>query len=228
MVETLICRKGVPLPFSFPPLNRTLVRALSWGLITVFFFWPDVVPAGVSNRLSPPRSHLGGSGNSPVFLGCFGQLGGAFDYDGGQRGGGGFILFRPGAAADFLPALYNWNTALLVQGEYQPVGTDQSLLSADLVARKYFQNMRQTGNQTTSFHSTFVGLGVGASRAMLPPGAGATRQKYWSWLVEMGGEWSLGRRYVIWLKGQYRHYDHGGFNYSGAAIQVGAGLPLPW
>jgi len=178
--------------------------------------------AATNDRLSKPQSQLGSSLDSPVFLGLYGQIGTAFDYESGLPGGGAFILFRPGSASNFFNFLYNWNTGFIIQADYLPVsGDDQYILSADAVFRKYFQDMRDPD----ALGSTFFGLGIGASKAQI---SSSYRQKYWSWLAEVGREWTLKEKYVFWIKGQYRHYNHGGFNYSNATIQVGAGIPLPW
>ncbi len=178
--------------------------------------------AADNDRLSRPRSHLGASPDSPVFLGLYGQVGSAFEYDAGLPGGGAFILFRPGAAADFFNFLYHWNTGFILQADYLPVADDDRyILSADGVFRKYFQDMREPD----ASGSTFLGLGIGASKVQLST---STRQKYWSWLAEAGHEWTLRDKYVFWIKAQYRHYSHGGYNYSNLTVQLGAGIPLPW
>ncbi len=180
--------------------------------------------AGSNSRLASPRSHLGPSPDSSVFLGGFGQLGGGFDYEAGLPGYGAILLFRPGAAANFLPFLYSWNTGVGLQIDYQEIDQEQDILSADLVFRKYFQEIEDpsTGG------STFLGLGIGASRVRLPSGLGGAGNKYWSWLAEAGREWPLKTKYLLWVKAQYRHYDFGGANYSNWTLQAGAGIPLPW
>ena len=180
------------------------------------------VEGATNNRLSMPPSQLGGSPDTPIFLGLYGQAGVAFDYDSGLPGGGLFVLFRPGASVNFLDFLYNWNSGLILQADYLPVSDkDQYLLSADIVFRKYFQDMRKPDAKG----STFVGLGFGASKAQLNA---KSRDKYWSWLAEVGREWTVKQKYVFWVKGQYRHYSHGAINYSNMALQLGMGIPLPW
>jgi len=180
------------------------------------------VEAATNSRLSMPPSQLGGSPDSPIFLGLYGQAGVAFDYDSGLPGGGVFVLFRPGAATHFLDFLYNWNSGLIIQADYLPISdNDQYLLSADVVFRKYFKEMREVDSPG----STFVGFGFGASKAQLND---SSRQKGWSWLAEAGREWTVKPKYVFWVKGQYRHYSHGTVDYSNMTLQLGFGIPLPW
>ncbi len=209
----------------FPTLNKndfaqkSVLALLVFGCLLNFV---SLSRAATNDRLSRPKSHLGPSLDSPIFLGLYGQGGLAFDYDVGVLGGGAFILFRPGSAADFMNFLYNWNTGFIIQADYLPVSDeDQYILSADAVFRKYFQDMRDPA----ALGSTFVGLGFGASKVQVTANS---RQKYWSLLAEAGREWTLKEKYVMWVKLQYRHYNHGGYNYSNMTFQVGAGIPLPW
>ena len=178
--------------------------------------------AAVNERLSNPRSHLGSSNDSPVFLGLYCQIGSAFDYDSGLPGGGAFLLFRPDASVDFMSFLYKWNTGLILQADYIPISSgDRFLLSADLLFRRYFQEMR--GDEAPG--STFFGLGLGASKAQL---TATTRGKYWSWIAELGREWTVLDKYAFWVKIQYRHYSFRQIDYSNLTAQLAVALPLPW
>lgn len=180
--------------------------------------------AATNSRLTPPKSHLGSSADSPVFLAVHGQIGGALEFDSEFAGYGTELLFRPGAAADFLSFLYNWNTGMCWQIDYQNVSPNESILSGDFILRKYIQEMRDPKVKD----SFFLGAGFGASRIIPPAGSGSVKNKYWSWVVEAGREWTIKESYLFWLKGQYRHYDYDGFNYSNWTFQMGAGIPLPW
>ena len=182
------------------------------------------VEAATNPRLTPPQSHLGPSADSPIFLGVHGQIGGAFEFESGVPGYGTELIFRPGAAVDFLSFLYNWNAGICMQIDYQMVSENESILSGDFIIRKYLQDMRDSKTKS----SAFAGLGMGASKVVLPPGASGAEYKYWSWLAEAGREWTVKEKYLLWLKAQYRHYDRSGYNYSHWTLQVGAGIPLPW
>lgn len=182
------------------------------------------VEASTNPRLKAPKSHLGPTADSPIFLAVHGQVGGAFEFDTNQLGGGCDLVFRPGAASNFLPVLYNWNAGLCMQIDYQKVSEDESILSGDFIIRKYLEDMRDPKNTA----STFAGLGFGASRVVLPPGSSGAGNKYWSFLAEVGREWTVRETYLFVIKAQYRHYDYSGYNYSNWAFQVGVGIPLPW
>jgi hypothetical protein len=177
-----------------------------------------------SERLEPPRSTLGQPFDAPAFLAVYGQLGGGFKFEQGQLGCGTLLVFRPGQANRFFNFLYDWNSSLVCQIDYQKVAADLRILSGDLIIRRYFQDMR---DPATRF-APFLGAGIGASDVVLPPGAGKSRDRYWSGLIEFGQEWNLQGGNLLFVKGQLRYYDHGGYNYSTWSFQVGAGIPVPW
>ena len=177
-----------------------------------------------SKRLESPRATLNQPFDAPIFLGGYGQFGGGFDYDQGQPGYGGIIMFRPGSAANFLPFLYDWNSSLVLQVDYQKVSSTSRILSGDLIIRHYFDDMRDPHTKV----STFVGGGVGGSEVILPPGADKSHDQYWSFLVEFGQEWNYPERCIIFVKGQFRYYNYGGYNFSTWSVQAGFGFPLPW
>jgi hypothetical protein len=177
-----------------------------------------------SKRLENPRSTLGQPFDSPIFLGAYGQLGGTFDFDQGQPGFGAILLFRPGSAVNFLDFLYDWNSSMVLQADYQKVSSDLRILSGDLIIRRYFNDVRVPGTAV----SPFVGAGIGASEVTLPPEAGRTFNIDWSWLVEIGQEWEYRTHYLIFIKGQFRHHSSLGYSYAGWTFQAGGGIPLPW
>lgn len=215
---------------SFPEPWRDVLLALSKShLKLLMLVLTLLVGTGAqatldNDRLSVPGSHLGGSPDSPIFVGLFGQVGGTSEYGTGEFGGGATFVFRPGAADRFLPFLYRWNTSFVLQGDYQNIGPEQTLLSADVIFRRYIDDMRAP-DAPGSF---FWGLGMGASRAELPLGAGTSRIKNWSGLLEVGREWTIQKRYLVWVRGQYRYFEKSGFDYSGWTIQAGAGIPWPF
>jgi hypothetical protein len=177
-----------------------------------------------SPRLAPPRATLGQPFAAPVFLGAYGQLGGGFDHDQGQPGGGAIILFRPGSAVYFLDFLYDWNCSLVLQADYQKVSADSRILSGDLILRRHWRDMRSQETRV----SPFLGAGIGGSEVTLPPGTGSSADQYWSLVVEFGQEWIHRQDYLVFVKGQLRHYSYGGQDFSTWSFQVGAGIPLPW
>jgi hypothetical protein len=177
-----------------------------------------------SKRLERPRSALGQPFDAPMFLGAYGQFGGSTSYDMGQPGYGLQFMFRPGRAVNFLSFLYDWNSSLVLQADYQRVTDTTRILSADGIIRRYTHDMRDPN--TT--HSPFLGVGIGASDIIPPAGSGRVADKYWSLLLEAGQEWNFRREYLLFVKFQFRYYDHASFNYSNFTLQAGAGLPLPW
>ncbi len=194
---------------------------ISW-LVIVLLCGSLSARAGDNPRLSMPGSNLGPSVDSPMFLGLYGQFGLGIEFDGSQPGYGAIFEFRPGSAADILPFLYRWNSSFILQADFLKLSdNDESILSADVIFRKYFKDMRP--NQALG--SFFVGAGMGASKANY---SAEKRVKYWSWLGEVGFERTLKERYLFWVKAQYRYFDHYDFNYTNYSLQVGAGIPIPW
>jgi len=177
-----------------------------------------------SSRLENPRGVLNQPFDSPIFLGAYGQLGGGLDHDQGQLGYGAFFMFRPGSASNFFRFLHDWNSSLVLQADYQKVSADSRILSGDLIIRHYLKDMR---DDTTAV-SPFFGAGIGASEVLLPPEEPITFQQYWSGLLEIGQEWNWRPDKMVFIKGQFRYYSFGGYNYSTWSLQAGAGIPLPW
>lgn len=206
--------------------NKTRRAGSILGAVTLMMLlFGTVWGQGTANsRLTPPRSHLGPSNDSPIYLGFHAQVGGASEFDSGLLGYGSELVFRPGAAADFLSFLYSWNAGLCMQIDYQNVSDNESILSGDFIVRKYVTDMRDPLNTK----SAFFGVGFGASRVILPPGSAGSKNKFWSLVGEVGHEWTVGEKWLFWVKGQYRYYNYSGYNYSYWAMQTGVGIPLPW
>jgi hypothetical protein len=177
-----------------------------------------------SKRLELPRSALNAPYESAVYVGAHGQVGGGFKHDQGQPGWGGFIMFRPARAANFFNFLYDWNSSLILQADYQRVAPDARIKSADVVIRRYFADLGGSGRRV----SPFLGVGIGASSALRPPGQSPRMSKYWSWLVEIGQEWDLDGRCMVAVKGQYRGFRYQGFDFTSWSVALALGLPLPW
>lgn len=134
-------------------------------------------------------------------------------------------VLRPHRAADFYDALYAWNTALVLQVDKQGDQT-ASILSGDLVLRRYLGDMRPAG----AGRAVFLGLGAGISHVAWAArdGAAGGSADAFAFLAEAGLEWNLNPALVLLGKGQYRLYDRGGHDHSGWSVHVGAGVPLPF
>ena len=201
-----------------------MLTALPLLLVIVLMTGAMEAWAATNPRLKMPQSHLGPSADTPIFLAIHGQVGSALEYESGVFGYGADLLFRPGAAVDFLSFLYNWNAGVCMQIDYQNITDSETILSADFIVRKYLEDMRDP----KGLSSPFLGLGFGASRVEFPAGISGSSNKYWSLVAEAGLEKTLKEKYLIWIKGQYRYYDHSDVNFSNLVLQVGMGIPLPW
>lgn len=182
------------------------------------------VEEGYTNRrLTPPRGTLNQAVDDPIFLAGYGQMGGGFAFDQGQFGYGGALVFRPGKAAQFLDFMYDWRASLVLQADYQNVSDSNRIFSGDLILRHYTQALETLDKGA----SRFIGVGFGGSEVELPPGAETRFQKGWSLVFELGQEWTLQYRYLVFVKGQYRRYKHSGYDFSTWSFQAGAGIALP-
>jgi len=216
--------------------QRKLFRA--WAVFGLVVLWtgdsvaiqtaePDsvtVVPEQVNKRLQAPRSRLGRPFDAPIYLSVYGSIGGGFKFEHGKPGYGGALVFRPGCAANFLDFLYDLNTAMVLQADYQKVAERERILSGDLVLRHYLRDVRDPATDRTPF----VGVGIGGSEILLPVADGGGTEKYWSWLLEAGAERTLDRKYLFFVKVQFRRYSHGAYDYSTWSASIGAGIPVPW
>ena len=194
-----------------------LVRALLPGPVLA-----QSSSAPTSSRLALPRTTLNQPVDDHIFLAGFGALGGGLEFKQGQIGYGGVVVFRPGRATRFFSALYDWRASFLIQADYQKLSATSRIFSGDFVIRHYFRDL-ETLNRSSS---PFLGFGVGASEVELPAGGEDRFQKTWSWLLELGQEWTIQDRYLVFAKGQYRRCKEDGYDFTSWSFQAGAGIDL--
>ncbi len=179
--------------------------------------------APANPRLTPPASRLGQPFDAPILLvGHLGLGGGLEDsHDTASLAGGGAVVFHPGAAANFLSFLYDWNCGMVLQVDYQRLSDTDSVLSADGIIRRYFGD-RGEGRTAVRL---FAGVGLGVTR-FSEPGTGGRPDDYWSSLAEVGQEWLIGDKWLLMIRGQARvhlrpHHNH-------FAWQAVGGIGVPW
>jgi hypothetical protein len=175
----------------------------------------------------------------PIFVVGAVSVGGTLHYDFFKQGCGASLIFRPNAAADFYRPLYDWNTALVLEGHLRRVSVDRRNLTVGAVLRRYLRDMRGHGPA----ESPFLGAGVGGGEITYPAGgdAGADstgaaaasgtasgKQTAFTYLFEAGYELSPTAGTVFVIKAQWQIWRHGGRDYSGWALHLGAGIPVPW
>jgi hypothetical protein len=217
---------------SNPIQTKGIFRALPFIFVWLTIFTvqanaqesPHFSEWGRSDRMSNPGSTLGEPFVAPIYLAAHLAFGGAFQYDQGNTGYGLEFIIRPGSAVKFLDFLYRKNIGVVLQADYMNVDANRRILSGDFILRKYFSNMRYPKGKK----SPFVGFGFGGSEILLAPPEGNGIDKYWSWVVEAGQEWTWADKYVVYAKGQYRHYGYHGYDYSNWSVIVGAGITAPW
>jgi hypothetical protein len=174
---------------------------------------------------SGPRSGIGRPfERGPIFLLGTASAGGTLEHSMLAPGYGASLLFRPLPASDLLGFLYDWNTGIVMQVDYRRVGSERHLLAADFILRRYVRNMRRDAWAA----SPFAGIGAGAAKITFPSGGMSDDLTWWTWVVEGGYELSPAEGKVVVLKAQWRLFRHGGEDYSGWEVQLGAGLPVPW
>jgi len=167
----------------------------------------------------------------PVFVVGSVSLGGTLRYDFFQPGCGASLIFRPNAAADFYRPLYDWNTALVLEGQVRHVSVDRRNFTVAVLLRRYVRDLRGQG----AGESPFVAAGVGGGEVTFPvsggdqaSGAAGGKQTAFTYLVEAGYELSPTASCVFVIKAQWQVWRHGGRDYSGWALHLGAGIPVPW
>ncbi len=173
-----------------------------------------------------PRSHIQRPPvKGPTYITASAGAGAVADGDQARPGYSFSVIFRPHRAADFFSGLYAWNTGLVLQVDKQG-GGPASIISGDLILRRYLSDMRPV----VGGRSFFLGMGVGISHAEWSnqPDAPDGSSDNFSFLVEGGLEWNFDPALVLMGKGQYRLYDRGGHNHSGWSIHLGFGLPFPF
>jgi hypothetical protein len=159
-----------------------------------------------------------------VFLVGHAALGGGLHaaWEAGRIGYGGALVFRPGAATNFLDVLYDWNAGFVLQVDHQNLGGSDEVLALDGIVRRYFGD-RGYGSTEVMF---FAGAGLGVARFDVPGGGEDERDRYLCSVVEVGQEWLIDRRGSFFVKGQFRYHLHQGRNYRVWSVQAGAGVPF--
>lgn len=167
-------------------------------------------------------------------------MGGAADWQPFRYGASVSILFHPDTAAHLISALYDWNTALVLQWEYRDIDRGRNLQTADAVLRHYFGDIaRMNGGATL-----FAGFGGGIALINYPPAVATSGEgeeedsaplqtetgedKYYSLMLEFGYERNLSGSVVLLWKMQWRNYVWGGRDYSNYTAHIQLGFPLPW
>ena len=174
----------------------------------------------------------------PVFISAGPTYGGSPDWDAGTIGFNASILFRPARAADFSPALFHWNTGVVIDGEWRRLAERRDILTADLILRRYMADLGSGDGRAV----LFAGFGGGLALMSYPstttseaaeggtPVTSVTRaeQRWWSTVVEFGYEAEPTPDVVVTVKGRWRSYIKRPFDYSSWTIHVQAGIPIPW
>jgi len=167
-------------------------------------------------------------------------VGGTSDWQPFRFGASASILFHPDTAAHLISALYDWNTALVLQWEYRDIDRGRNLEAADAVLRHYFGDVTRVSREAT----LFAGFGVGIALIDYPPATPVSgdgeeeisatlksetgEDKYYSLMLEFGYERDLSRSMVLLWKMQWRNYVWGGRDYSNYTVHIQLGFPLPW
>lgn len=200
-------------------------RRSRWGMMLLLVWSMDGRALADNGHFDPGSRIQRPPGRGVTYLvaaGAAGQLGSGNSV---QPGYSVSVIFRPHRAADFQNAFYARNTGLVLQVDKQ--GDDAaSILSGDLVVRRYMGDMRPLA----AGRAVFAGIGAGISRAQWSSEGAMTggSAENFSFLAETGLEWNLNRTLVLMAKGQYRLYKRGGRDHSGWSAHLGAGLPLPF
>ncbi|RKZ17298.1 hypothetical protein DRQ50_05160 [bacterium] len=178
-----------------------------------------------SPRLALPRSKVDEPFDAPVLVGLYLAGGGGLETDQGplELGYGGQIVMRPGTAVSFLDFLYDWNTGLVLQVDYQELSDTDTVLSGDGILRYYFSDRGRNDTEVR----LFAGLGVGASSFSVPGTDGKAKENYWSAVVEVGQEWLVEAKWMFFLRAQYRVNLRRHSHWGAVSLQAGAGVPWP-
>ncbi len=196
-----------------------LVGAL-WGALLLG------VAAAAAGASPEPRSALRRPDTpGAVFVAGHLSVGGTLDQDFLRPGGGASLIFRPNAAADLFSPLYDWNTALVLQGDWRSISRDRRLFGIAMLLRRYVRDRRLE----VAGSSPFFGIGLGGAEGTIPsadPAAAGVRS--WIWLGEVGWESSPDASSLFFSRFQWHIWQRGDLDYSGWSLQLGAGVPIPW
>jgi hypothetical protein len=182
--------------------------------------------AGAAGATPEPRSALRRPDvPGAVFVAGHLSVGGTLDHDFLRAGGGASLIFRPNAAADLFSPLYDWNTALVLQGDWRSISRDRRLFGIAMLLRRYVRDRRVE----VAGSSPFLGIGMGGGEGTIPsadPAAAGVRS--WLWLAEAGWESSPDASSLFFARIQWHIWQRGALDYSGWSLQFGAGVPIPW
>ena len=182
--------------------------------------------AGATGATPEPRSALRRPDTpGAVFVAGHLSVGGTLEQDFLRAGGGASLIFRPNAAADLFSPLYDWNTALVLQGDWRSISRDRRLFGIAMLLRRYVRDRRLE----VAGSSPFLGIGLGGAEGTMPsadPTAAGVRS--WLWLAEAGWESSPDAASLFFARLQWHLWQRGALDYSGWSLQFGAGVPIPW
>ncbi|MHB8080420.1 MAG: hypothetical protein ACYDIE_14350 [Candidatus Krumholzibacteriia bacterium] len=182
--------------------------------------------AGPAGARPEPRSALRRPDTpGAVFVAGHLSVGGTLEHDFLRAGGGASLIFRPNAAADLFSPLYDWNTALVLQGDWRSISRDRRLFGLAMLLRRYVRDRRVE----VVGSSPFLGIGLGGGEGTFPaadPAAAGVRS--WLWLAEAGWETSPNATSLFFARIQWHIWQRGPLDYTGWSLQFGAGVPIPW
>ena len=213
------------MPVRYPYRIVLLIAALS-GFSASFVQAGGVVRSALDRPDRP----------DPTLIAVGPTLGASFSHEHALSWGfAGSILFRPAAASEFLGPLYDWNTGLILEGEWRRLAPKRDLLTADVVLRRYAVDMRDGVIGT----SLFVGAGGGlaligypvttaAADATSSPRVTRGENLLGSLLFEVGYEHRPATNLVLISKVQWRNAIEKPFDYSHWSIHALVGIPVPW
>lgn len=203
--------------------RRTSTPRLAGALWGAWLLSAAVAAAGATPE---PRSALRRPDTpGAIFVAGHLSVGGTLDYDFLRAGGGASLIFRPNAAADLFGPLYDWNTALVLQGDWRSVSRDRRLFGLAALLRRYARDRRLE----VAGSSPFLGIGLGGAEGTYPGGdPAADKVRSWLWLAEAGWESSPDASSLFFARLQWQLWRRGDLDYSGWSLQFGAGVPIPW
>lgn len=200
-------------------------RILAWFLLAAVLAPMPVSAGDPASALARPDRP------GPVMVAVGPTLGWAPGVTPARWGLAGTVVMPPDAAARFVGRLHDWNTALVLGGEWRRIDSDRTLTAFDVGLRRYLGDPQQ--GRAVLFAGAAVGIGtadyVTASAPDDTSGAAPApaTDRLGTFLLETGYELRPSRSVVLSAKVRWRNAVLRPEDFSNWSVHLDVGVPLP-
>jgi len=167
------------------------------------------------------------------------SIGGSPDGDPLTLGASVAVLLPPAAASELFTPCHDWNSGIVLRGEYRDIAPHRNLVVLDCGLRRFVDDADRDDGRPL----LFAGVAAGIALASYPVGGGTSvdstgatvtvpprhaEERFFTASVEFGYQWRPLPKVLLSVSAQWRSYIHRPRDYSGWSVHLLAGVPVPW